>query len=109
MFIPALTIFTLSWNWPKKMGLSKQGFCSSILDDATSPYNSGKFYRELTAKMSALEKRVKSPVFRRYYAMDRDNHWDRIEKALSGHDRRPSGKNGYRSQYKSLTKSYDAK
>jgi len=66
----------------KKMGLSKQVFVHAILDGRDSPYNSGKiFIGELTAKMSALKTGKIASISGRYYAMDRDNHWDRIEKA----------------------------
>ncbi len=60
----------------------KKVFVHAILDGRDSLYNSGKdFIRALEAKMSELGVGKIASLSGRYYAMDRDNRWDRIEKA----------------------------
>ncbi len=50
-----------------------------ILDGRDSPYNSGlQFIEKLQRKMRLLGLGAMATVMGRYYAMDRDNHWDRI-------------------------------
>lgn len=65
----------------KKKGLAKV-FIHAILDGRDSSYNSGLQY------ISDLSKEIKrkgvgriATISGRYFAMDRDKHWDRIEKA----------------------------
>lgn len=51
----------------------------AILDGRDSPYNSGiTFISKLQKKMSTIGLGVIASVSGRYYAMDRDSHWDRI-------------------------------
>ena len=53
-----------------------------ILDGRDTPLNSGKtFISKLTAMMQKVGVGSIASVSGRFYAMDRDNHWERIEKA----------------------------
>ena len=53
-----------------------------FLDGRDTPPASGKEYVEkLEAKMKELGVGEVASVMGRYYAMDRDNRWDRVEKA----------------------------
>ncbi|MDO8584001.1 MAG: 2,3-bisphosphoglycerate-independent phosphoglycerate mutase [bacterium] len=54
----------------------------AFLDGRDTLYNSaGQFIQELEEKMRAMKVGEIASVAGRYYAMDRDNRWDRIEKA----------------------------
>ena len=67
----------------KKAGLSKV-YVHCFLDGRDTPPASGKSYMEqLQAKMDELGVGEIASVHGRYYAMDRDNNWDRVEKAYS--------------------------
>ncbi|HSR89454.1 MAG TPA: 2,3-bisphosphoglycerate-independent phosphoglycerate mutase [Candidatus Udaeobacter sp.] len=66
----------------KKEKLTKNVFVHAILDGRDSLYNSGKeFVLELEKKMSELKIGKIATLSGRYFAMDRDNRWDRCEKA----------------------------
>lgn len=66
----------------KDNGLGKFVFVHAFLDGRDSVYNSGKYFvSELQKKMKQLRAGQLASLIGRYYAMDRDNHWDRIEKA----------------------------
>ncbi len=66
----------------KKEKLTKNVFIHAILDGRDALYNSGKeFVQELQGKMSELKVGKIATLSGRYYAMDRDNRWDRCEKA----------------------------
>jgi len=55
-----------------------------LLDGRDVPPNSGKMYVEqLVDKMKEIGIGKVATVMGRYYAMDRDNRWDRVEKAYS--------------------------
>ena len=56
-----------------------------ILDGRDSIYNTGKsFVEELLNKIKELKSNAKiSDIAGRFYTMDRDNHWERIEKAFN--------------------------
>lgn len=57
-------------------------FVHVILDGRDSPYNSGiEFVSRLQQKMSDLGVGTIATVSGRFYAMDRDNHWDRTQAA----------------------------
>ncbi len=57
-------------------------FVHAFTDGRDSIYNSGiNFIRELQAKMKELKVGAIASISGRYYAMDRDNRWDRIQKA----------------------------
>ena len=65
----------------KKAGLSKV-FVHLFLDGRDTPPASGKSYtQELAAKIKEIGIGEIATVSGRYYAMDRDNRWDRVEKA----------------------------
>ncbi len=62
----------------------KKVFVHAILDGRDTVYNSGKdFVVELEEKMKSLGVGKIATVSGRFWAMDRDNRWDRIEKAYT--------------------------
>jgi 2,3-bisphosphoglycerate-independent phosphoglycerate mutase len=65
----------------KKNGCSKNVYVHAFLDGRDTLYNSGKYFIEqLLNKMSELKTGKLATLAGRYWAMDRDNHWDRVEK-----------------------------
>ena len=65
----------------KRQGLKKV-YVHCFLDGRDTPPESGKGYVEqLTDKMKELGVGEVGVISGRYYAMDRDNRWDRVEKA----------------------------
>ncbi len=65
----------------KKNGV-KQAFVHCFMDGRdVSPTSGAGFVREVQAKMNELSYGKIASVCGRYYAMDRDNNWDREEKA----------------------------
>jgi 2,3-bisphosphoglycerate-independent phosphoglycerate mutase len=65
----------------KRAGLEKV-YVHCFLDGRDTPPASGKSYMEqLQAKMDEIGIGKIASVHGRYYAMDRDNNWDRVEKA----------------------------
>ncbi len=67
----------------KKEGLTNI-YVHAFLDGRDTPPASGKgFAEELTHKMKAIGVGKIATVMGRYYAMDRDNRWDRVEKAYN--------------------------
>lgn len=67
----------------KKQGL-KQAFVHAFLDGRDTSQNSAKgFIQELEEKMTELGIGKLATMSGRYYAMDRDNRWDRIEKVYN--------------------------
>lgn len=65
----------------KREGLSKV-FVHCFLDGRDTPTTAGKEYiKELNDKMKELGVGQVASVMGRYYAMDRDNRWERVEKA----------------------------
>lgn len=66
----------------QRQKLTKNVFVHAILDGRDTLYNSGEgFISELEQRMSELEVGKIASISGRYYAMDRDNRWDRVEKA----------------------------
>jgi 2,3-bisphosphoglycerate-independent phosphoglycerate mutase len=64
--------------------LSDNVFVHAILDGRDCIYNSGKdFIAELQNKMKEIKAGKIASLSGRYYALDRDNRWDRCEKAYS--------------------------
>lgn len=56
----------------------------AILDGRDTPYDSGKkFMSELEAKMKKLKYGKVASLMGRFYAMDRDSHWDRVQAAYN--------------------------
>ncbi len=67
----------------KKKGLSKV-YVHAFLDGRDVPPSSAKSFAEAcTDKMNEIGVGKIATVMGRYYAMDRDNRWDRVEKAYS--------------------------
>ena len=67
----------------KREGLEKV-FVHCFLDGRDTPTTGGKEYiKELNDKMKELGVGQVATVVGRYYAMDRDNRWDRVEKAYA--------------------------
>ena len=67
----------------KKEGLEKV-YVHCFLDGCDTPPQSGKGYvQELTDKLAELGVGKIATVMGRYYAMDRDNRWDRVERAYN--------------------------
>lgn len=65
----------------KKAGIEKV-FVHCFMDGRDVPPTSGRdFIAELTQKMQEIGVGRIATVMGRYYAMDRDNRWDRVEKA----------------------------
>ena len=65
----------------KRQGIEKV-YVHCFLDGRDTPPASGKEYvEELEAKMAEIGVGQVATVMGRYYAMDRDNRWDRVEKA----------------------------
>ncbi|MBQ9604858.1 MAG: 2,3-bisphosphoglycerate-independent phosphoglycerate mutase, partial [Firmicutes bacterium] len=65
----------------KRNGLEKV-YVHAFLDGRDTPPTSGKsFLEELEAKMKGIGVGEIATISGRYYAMDRDNNWDRVEKA----------------------------
>lgn len=65
----------------KREGLEKV-YIHCFLDGRDTPPESGKGYvQQLTDKMEELGVGKIATVMGRYYAMDRDNRWDRVERA----------------------------
>ena len=67
----------------KKKGLTKV-FVHAFLDGRDVPPSSGKdFVADCVAKMEEIGVGKIASVMGRYYAMDRDNRWERVEKAYA--------------------------
>lgn len=67
----------------KRNGLEKV-YVHCFLDGRDTPPSSGKDYvAQLVDKMNELGVGKVASVMGRYYAMDRDNRWDRVEKAYN--------------------------
>ncbi len=67
----------------KDMGLEKV-FVHCFLDGRDVPPSSGKDYvTELVEKLKEIGVGQAATVMGRYYAMDRDNRWERVEKAYA--------------------------
>ena len=65
----------------KRQGIEKV-YVHCFLDGRDTPPASGKEYvAELEARMAEIGVGEVASVMGRYYAMDRDNRWDRVEKA----------------------------
>lgn len=67
----------------KRQGISKV-YVHCFLDGRDTPPESGKGYvQELSDKMKEIGTGEIASVMGRYYAMDRDNRWDRVELAYN--------------------------
>jgi 2,3-bisphosphoglycerate-independent phosphoglycerate mutase len=71
-------------EFAKKSGLSKQTYVHAFLDGRDTIFNSGRYFIEtLLKKMDELKTGRLASLSGRYWGMDRDNHWDRIEKVYN--------------------------
>ena len=67
-----------------RRGGVKDVYVHAIMDGRDVPPDSGKgFIEELEAKMAEIGVGKIATVTGRYYAMDRDNRWERVEKAYA--------------------------
>ncbi len=67
----------------KRMGLTEV-YVHAIMDGRDVPPSSGKgFVAELEEKMAEIGVGKIATISGRYYAMDRDNRWERVEKAYA--------------------------
>ena len=67
----------------KKLGVEKV-FVHCFMDGRDVPPSSGKDYvKELMGKLEEIGVGKVATVMGRYYAMDRDNRWERVEKAYA--------------------------
>ncbi len=67
----------------KRAGLTEV-YVHAIMDGRDVPPDSGKgFIEELLAKINEIGVGKIATITGRYYAMDRDNRWDRVEKAYA--------------------------
>ena len=70
-------------EFAKRQGLKKV-YVHCFLDGRDTPPQSGiEYIDRLQAKIDAVEVGCIATVSGRYYAMDRDNRWDRVEKAYN--------------------------
>ena len=73
--------FMLFWRWPKRQGLMNV-YVHAILDGRDVPPSSAlTYFRELEEKFEQIGTGKVATVSGRYYTMDRDKRWDRVEKA----------------------------
>lgn len=69
----------------KQRGVKKL-YVHAILDGRDTPPDSGKGYvRQLCGKLDNIGLGVVATVAGRYYAMDRDNRWERVQKAYNAY------------------------
>ncbi len=81
VYTATIRIFTDFWNLRKRQGISKV-YVHCFLDGRDTPPESGKDYvQELSDKMKEIGIGEIASVMGRYYVMDRDNRWDRVELA----------------------------
>lgn len=60
----------------------KRVYLHCILDGRDTPHNSGyDFIKQLQHRLSEMKLGVIATIHGRYFAMDRDSHWDRTEKS----------------------------
>lgn len=77
------THFWAALEMAKRRGLSKV-YIHCFMDGRDVPPTSGKeFIEECVAKCEEIGVGKIATISGRYYAMDRDNNWDRVEKAYS--------------------------
>jgi len=91
----------------KTQGLDKF-YVHAILDGRDTSFDSGKgFIKDLESKLKKIKAGKIATVMGRFYAMDRDNHWDRIQAA---YDSMVQGKGKpVGSGLEAVTSSYEAR
>ncbi len=93
----------------KRAGLKKQVKVHIILDGRDCAYNLGAFFiKEVLAKMVSLQVGELATISGRFYAMDRDNRWQRVEKAYRAMAEGNSEKMTIDAE-KAILESYEAK
>ena len=70
-------------NFAKKNNLKKVYFHAFLDGRDTPPQSAVKYVAELESKLAEAGLPPVATVSGRYYAMDRDNRWDRVEKAYN--------------------------
>ena len=71
----------LSWSWQRKRGLDRV-YIHCFMDGRDVPPDSARGYMEqLEAKLQEIGVGKIASVSGRYYAMDRDNRWEQVQKA----------------------------
>ncbi|MBN1326169.1 2,3-bisphosphoglycerate-independent phosphoglycerate mutase [Candidatus Falkowbacteria bacterium] len=85
----------------------KEVFIHVFLDGRDTIYNTGKgFIQELLDKIKKIKINAKiCDISGRFYAMDRDNHWERIEKAFNAMTRGESDEK-FENPVKAIESSY---
>ncbi len=87
----------------------KDVFVHAFLDGRDSPYNSGKgFIEDLQKEIKKIGVGKIASLHGRYYAMDRDNRWDRVEKTWKVLTDGES-EEYYKDPVKAIEKSYEEK
>lgn len=93
----------------RRQGLTDQVFVHVILDGRDCSYNAGRgFVEQLLAKMNELKVGKIASVSGRFYAMDRDNRWQRVEAAYRAMAEGVSEKK-FDDPLKAIDASYEAK
>ncbi len=92
----------------KRRGLAEV-YVHAIMDGRDVPPDSGKGYvEELLAKMDEIGVGKIATISGRYYAMDRDNRWERVEKAYKAFVYGESDGGGIVQPVAAMQASYDA-
>lgn len=85
-------------------------YIHAILDGRDMPYNSGiSIINKILAKIEELGIGKIASLSGRYYAMDRDNHWERIEKAYNAMIGKSVSSNKFSDPIKAIEFSYKEK
>jgi 2,3-bisphosphoglycerate-independent phosphoglycerate mutase len=79
----------------KRLGMTRERVCLHLFTDGrdTGPFTGKGYLEEIEAKLDAIGVGVIASLCGRYYAMDRDNRWERVERAyrlLTGFGIQPS-------------------
>ncbi len=80
VFTVTLHIFMEFWNWQRDRGWTKYMFTASLTVVIHHRLLGKEYVEQLEAKMKEIGVGEVASVSGRYYAMDRDNRWDRVEK-----------------------------
>ena len=88
----------------------KEVYIHAILDGRDTIYNTGKgFIQELLAKIKGIKSTAKIAIISgRFYAMDRDNHWERTQKEFDAMTKGESEQK-YSDPIKAIETSYEQK
>lgn len=93
----------------KKQGI-KEIYIHAILDGRDTPYNSAdNFLKKIYNKFEELQIGKIASLSGRFYAMDRDNHWERIEKAYNAMIGKNNTEKKFSEPFEALQSSYNEK